>query len=212
MKNHYLVPTILVAGVLSIQSCGKSDSVDTGQPEATDVSISVGEQVPSDAGNSTSLENPLPSGTPIDTDGWKNFVVEVVGRVSENVIQQYDAVYDSNLDYVLVKFSGTNSNGEPVTLHPTVAECRPAGVVGKSGIVREVITGTLARNEQSGFQLMTPFEDNEVLDGFDISGLAIFGVEKGDSKGVLMMQSKHCGMKRDLYVAIGDVSKLSLLG
>jgi hypothetical protein len=210
MKNRYLIATILVAGVLSIQSCGMSDSVERGQPEATDVSISVGEQVPSDSGNSTSLENPLPSGTPIDTEGWKRLVVVAVGRVPENVVMEYDTEFDPSLDYILVKISGINANGEPVSLDWTVAGCRPAGAVGKAGIVRSVITGTSFRNEQSGIELIT-FEDNKVLDGVEISGQAIFSIEKGDSSGVIMMQSKNCGMKQDLYVAIGDVAKLPIL-
>jgi hypothetical protein len=109
-----------------------------------------------------------------------------------------------------VKIAGVNANGEPVSLYRTVAGCQLAGAAGSDGIVRNVIIGTPSSNERSGVKLIT-FDDDKVLDGEEISGQAIFSIERGDPSGVIMMQSKNCGVNLDLFVAIGDVSKLQMI-
>jgi hypothetical protein len=200
------------------EACNEDASLESGQPEVIDVSTTLNRQIYLEVNhgifrevpNYSTLDKPLPPGYHVDTEGWLRLVVEIVGKVPENVVTAYDTEFDSSLDYILVKIAGVNANGEPVSLYRTVGGCQLAGAVGSDGIVRNVIIGTPSSNERSGVKLIT-FDDDKVLDGEEISGQAIFSIERGDPSGVIMMQSKNCGVNLDLFVAIGDVSKLQMI-
>jgi hypothetical protein len=158
----------------------------------------------------SSIENPLKPGDIFETSGWSNMRVELIGLASSRIANIYASEFDPNLDYVVAEFRGTNRNGKKTNMYATMSACKPGGTVGANGVFRQLVMGSTYENELSGLQLITT-GDNEVLDGFESTGLALYPIERGDNAAFIMSQSEHCGYDHDLVIAIGNVSKLPVL-
>jgi hypothetical protein len=173
-------------------------------------SSSVETTVPASVGVLSSLEKPLPPLVPVATEGWNEFVVNPLGRVSIETAMAYDTDIDPNLDYLLVEFSGINNNGKKANIYGTIHACVPSGSVSANGKFRQLIIGSDSENRIGGLDLVTTGDD-EVLDGFKDAGRALYGIERGDTGSVIMGQSQHCGYEHDLVVTLGDISLLPIL-
>lgn len=198
--RHLMATTVLLPLLLSCG--GESDSA----AKVGEVAL----EMSTDTSVLSSIENPIQPGTSIDTKGWSGLVVDVLGRVTPEVAAIYDSDYDPSFDYVLVGFRGTNARGKLSNIYKMVWSCEPSGSVGSDGVFRKVLIGGEYKNGLSGIRLVSSGDD-EVLDGFEDIGAAIYKVKAGDSSAFVMSQSRHCGYELDLVVALGDVSKLEFV-
>lgn len=201
--------SLVGSALVLLVGCGGSME-STEMSDVSTASTSVETTVPASGGALSSIEKPLPPFVPVTTEGWGEFVVNPLGRVSADTAMAYDGDIDPSLDYLLVEFSGINKNGKKANIYGTVHACVPSGSVSAKGKFRQVIIGSDAENLSGGLSLITT-EDDEVLDGFKDSGRVLYGIERGDVNAVIMGQSKHCGYDHDLVVALGDISLLPLL-
>ena len=149
-------------------------------------------------------------GQEFNTSGWSKMRIDLLGKASERVARIYDSEFDSSLEYLLVEFSGINENGKKSNMYLTMSACEPGGAVGTSGTFRQLIMGSNYENESSGLNLITTGDD-EVLEGFKSTGIALYPIESGDASAFIMSQSRHCGSDHDLVVSLGDVSNLPII-
>ena len=84
----------------------------------------------------------------------------------------------------------------------------PKPAFGLKSIGIKEITCDTKRSAEGLPPPLNQFSPNEVLDGFPDSGIALYPIERGDTSAFIMSQSKSCGVKHDLVVAIGVVSSL----
>jgi len=159
----------------------------------------------------SSLENPIQPGESIDTEGWDDLTIELLGKLNPDVDRaiSWDPNFDLNLDYVLVKVSGVNKNGEKSNLYSTIWSCEASGSVSSSGVFRQILMFDGAFGLERG--TLVDSGDDEVMDGFAAEGLGVYAFEKGDADAKIMSQSKHCGNDLDFVVAVGDVSDLPFI-
>jgi hypothetical protein len=207
MRKQVLVIPILFC---TLASCGSSEKSSDSAKDTSDSSVESNSDTQQSEAPLSSMDNPFRPGDVFNTTGWTDMKVEFLGIASERVARIYDDDYGSNLDYLMVKFSGINKNGEKTNMYATVHSCEPGGSVGKSGTFRQIILGSTFENEESGYQLITTGDD-EVLDGFENSGTALYAIERGDTSAFILSPSKQCGYDFDLVVAIGDTSTLPVL-
>ena len=207
MRTQVLVIPILLC---TLASCGSGEKSSDSAIESSDTSVESNTDTQESEAPLSSMDNPIRPCDVFNTTGWNDMKVEFLGIASERVAQIYDSEYDSNLDYLMVKFSGINKNGQKTNMYATMHACEPGGAAGKSGTFRQIILGSTFENEESGYQLITTGDD-EVLDGFENSGIALYAIERGDTSAFILSQSEHCGYDFDLVVAIGDTSTLPVL-
>ena len=196
---------IFLSAITLLTSCTTSES-----DEKPDAASEATPESAEDTDVLSTIENPFQFGEKVNTEGWESLQFDLLFRVPPEIAEIYDYEYDPSLDYILVGFKGINRNGRKDNLYSTVSSCVPSGTVGKSGIFRELVTGSNFTNEQSGIKIMTT-GDNDVLEGFEDINAAIYKVERGDTSAVIMSQSIWCGYKLNFVVAVGDISNVPFL-
>ena len=199
-----LLPIVIAIAV----SCGAQEKNSDLTNDTSDMASESNSDTQEPAAPLSSIDKPLKPGELFDTKGWSDMRVELLGVASERMAMIYAGWddYDPALDYVVAKFSGINKHGEKTNMYKTMHACVPGGAVGKSGIFRELEFSY----DEGEYQLITT-SDDEVLDGFPNSGIALYLIERGDTSAFIMSQSTSCGHKHDLVVAIGDVSSLPII-
>lgn len=197
----------LMAGCLVLlAACSNQDVVSTDNNQVTAETTEV---VTESTGSS--IEDPIKPGESIDTEGWDDLKVELLGKLNPDVDRaiSWDPDFDVNLDYVLVKVSGVNKNGEKSNIYNTIWSCEPSGSVSSSGTFRQILLYEGAFGLERG--TFVGSSDDDVMDGFAAEGLGVYAFEKGDADAKIMSQSKHCGHNLDFVVAVGDVSGLPFI-
>ncbi len=196
----------VVVFAISMAACSNQAGVSS----VDDQAISGTTEVATDS-TVSALENPVQPGEPVDTEGWENLTFDLLGKLNPDVERalSWDPEFDLNLDYVLVKVSGKNKNGEKSNIYNTVWSCEGSGSVSSSGTFRQILMYDGAFGLERG--TLVDSSDDEVMDGFFAEGLGVYAFEKGDADAKIMSQSKHCGSDLDFVVAVGDVSGLPFI-